>query len=76
MCLRRRHPGGGIAVIQDGDIIDIDIPGKTLNVQLDTEEIQKRLEQLPPFELKKKTGYLARYAANVSSADKGAVFPL
>ena len=68
--------GGAIAIIQDGDIIDIDIPGKTLNVQLDTQEIQKRLEQLPPFELKKKTGYLARYAANVSSADKGAVFPL
>jgi dihydroxy-acid dehydratase len=68
--------GGTIAIIQDGDIIDIDIPGKTLNVQLDPKEIQKRLEQLPPFELKKKTGYLARYAANVSSADKGAVFPL
>ena len=68
--------GGPIAIIQDGDIIDIDIPGKTLNVQLDTQEIQKRLEQLPPFELKKKTGYLARYAANVSSADKGAVFTL
>jgi len=68
--------GGAIAIIQDGDIIDIDIPGKILNVQLDIQEIQKRLEQLPPFELKKKTGYLARYAANVSSADKGAVFPL
>jgi dihydroxy-acid dehydratase len=68
--------GGPIAIIQDGDIIDIDIPGNTLNVQLGAEEIQTRLEQLPPFELKKKTGYLARYAANVSSADKGAVFPL
>ncbi len=68
--------GGPIAIIQDGDIIDIDIPANTLNVQLDAEEIQTRLEQLPPFELKKKTGYLARYAANVSSADKGAVFPL
>ncbi len=68
--------GGSIAIIQDGDIIDIDIPGNTLNVQLDAEEIEKRIEQLPPFELKKKTGYLARYAANVSSADKGAVFPL
>ncbi len=68
--------GGPIAIIQDGDIIDIDIPGNTLNVQLDAEEIQTRLEQLPPFELKKNTGYLARYAAIVSSADKGAVFPL
>jgi dihydroxy-acid dehydratase len=68
--------GGAIAIIRDGDIIDIDIPGKTLNVQLEAKEIQKRLETLPVFELKKKTGYLARYAANVSSADKGAVFPL
>ncbi|MDA9761691.1 dihydroxy-acid dehydratase [Desulfobacterales bacterium] len=67
--------GGPIAIIQDGDVIDIDIPAKTLNVQLAVDEIQARLEQLPPFELKKKTGYLARYAANVSSADKGAVFP-
>ena len=67
---------GPIAVIRDGDIIDIDIPGKRLNVQLDAQEIQKRLERLEPFELKIKTGYLARYAANVSSADKGAVFPL
>ena len=68
--------GGNIAIIQDGDIIDIDIPGNALNVRLDAAEIRKRIEQLPPFELKKKTGYLARYAANVSSADKGAVFPL
>ena len=67
--------GGPIAIIQDGDVIDIDIPANTLNVQLAVDEIQARLEQLPPFELKKKTGYLARYAANVSSADKGAVFP-
>lgn len=68
--------GGPIAIIQDGDVIDIDIPANTLNVQLAVDEIKARLEQLPPFELKKKTGYLARYAANVSSADKGAVFPL
>lgn len=68
--------GGPIAIIQDGDVIDIDIPANTLNVQLAADDIQTRLERLPPFELKKKTGYLARYAANVSSADRGAVFPL
>jgi dihydroxy-acid dehydratase len=67
---------GPIAIIQNGDVIDVDIPANTLNVQLDADEIQARLDQLPPFELKNKTGYLARYAANVSSADKGAVFPL
>lgn len=68
--------GGPIAIVQNHDIIDIDIPGHALNVRLDAEEIQTRLDRLPPFELKKKTGYLARYAKNVSSADKGAVFPL
>lgn len=68
--------GGAIAIVQNHDIIDIDIPGHALNVRLDAEEIQARLDRLPPFELKKKTGYLARYAKNVSSADKGAVFPL
>ena len=68
--------GGPIAIVQDHDIIDIDIPGHALNVRLDAEEIQTRIDRLPPFELRKKTGYLARYAENVSSADKGAVFPL
>jgi len=67
--------GGAIAIIENGDMVEIDIPKKTLNVQLDSSEIKKRIDQLPPFELKKKTGYLARYASNVSSADKGAVFP-
>ena len=67
--------GGPIGIIQDGDIIDIDIPGKSLNIRLDDAEIQKRQSELPEFELKIKTGYLARYARFVSSADKGAVFP-
>jgi dihydroxy-acid dehydratase len=64
-----------LAAIQDGDIIEIDIPSKSLNVQLSEEELQKRLAELPDFEPKIKTGYLARYAKIVSSADKGAVFP-
>ncbi len=66
---------GPIAAIQDGDIIEIDIPGKTLNIRLSAEEIQKRIAELPEFEPKIKSGYLARYAKMVSSADKGAVFP-
>ena len=66
---------GPIAAIQDGDIIEIDIPAKTLNIRLSAEEIQKRLDRLPEFEPKIKSGYLARYATMVSSADKGAVFP-
>ncbi|MBL7178521.1 MAG: dihydroxy-acid dehydratase, partial [Desulfobacteraceae bacterium] len=67
--------GGPIAAIQEGDIIEIDIPNKKLNVQLSEEEISKRIAQLPGFKPKITTGYLARYAKTVSSADKGAVFP-
>jgi dihydroxy-acid dehydratase len=66
---------GPIAAIKDGDIIDIDIPNKKLDVRLSEDEIQKRLAALPEFEPKIKHGYLARYATMVSSADKGAVFP-
>ena len=67
--------GGPIAAIEEGDIIEIDILNKTLNVRLDDGQIQARLSKLPEFETKVKTGYLARYARLVSSADKGAVFP-
>jgi dihydroxy-acid dehydratase len=66
---------GPLAALKEGDIIEIDIPKKSLNVQLSKDEIQKRIAELPPFEPKIKTGYLARYAQMVSSADKGAVFP-
>jgi dihydroxy-acid dehydratase len=55
-------------------MIEIDIPHKTLNAQLTDEEIRQRLDALPEFEPKVKTGYLARYMQMVSSADKGAVF--
>jgi dihydroxy-acid dehydratase len=67
--------GGPIAAIKEGDIIEIDIPNKKLNVQLTGIEIQQRLDELPEFEPKIKNGYLARYATMVSSADRGAVFP-
>jgi dihydroxy-acid dehydratase len=66
---------GPIAAIQEGDTIEIDIPKRILNVRLSEAEIQQRLAQLPEFEPKIKSGYLARYAQMVSSADKGAVFP-
>ena len=67
--------GGPIAVLRDGDTIEIDIPAKTLNVKLSDEELARRISGLAEFEPKIKTGYLARYAMQVSSADKGAVFP-
>ena len=66
--------GGPLAALRDGDMIEIDIPRKTLNVQLTDDQIRQRLAELPPFEPKIKTGYLARYARLVSSADRGAVF--
>jgi len=66
---------GPIAALQEGDTIAIDIPAKTLNVKLSAKEIKKRLAALPEFKAKIRSGYLARYAALVSSADKGAVFP-
>jgi len=66
---------GPIAAVREGDIIEIDIPGKQLNLKISSEEIQSRLSLLPEFEPKIKHGYLARYAAMVSSADRGAVFP-
>ena len=66
--------GGPIAAIEDGDIIDIDIPNYQLNVRLTDGEINNRLGKLAVFEPKIKTGYLKRYAQQVSSASRGAVF--
>ena len=66
--------GGPIAAVRQGDIIEINIPQKSLNVQLTEEEIRKRIAALPDFEPKVTSGYLARYMQMVSSADKGAVF--
>ena len=65
---------GPIAAIRDGDIIQIDIAKRTLNVKLEPKEIQERLASLPPFTPKVKKGYLARYSRLVSSASTGAVF--
>ncbi|MEA2039776.1 MAG: dihydroxy-acid dehydratase [Thermodesulfobacteriota bacterium] len=66
---------GPIAAIHEGDIIEINIPAKKIEVRLSNEEIMKRIAQLPEFEAKIKTGYLARYAKAVSSANLGAVLP-
>ncbi|VBB42570.1 Dihydroxy-acid dehydratase [uncultured Desulfatiglans sp.] len=66
--------GGPIAAVEEGDTIEIDIPGKSLRLELSDEAIAKRLSRLPAFEPKVRHGYLGRYARMVSSADKGAVF--
>ncbi|MCK8824388.1 dihydroxy-acid dehydratase [Fuchsiella alkaliacetigena] len=66
--------GGAIAVVEEGDIIEIDIPQGELNVKLSAEELETRLEKWTAPEPKIKTGYLSRYAKLVSSASKGAIF--
>ena len=65
---------GPIAALRDGDIVAIDIPNYRLEVELTEEEISARLRELPPFEPRVSSGYLARYAGMVSSASRGAVF--
>lgn len=65
--------GGPIAIVQTGDIIDIDIPNKRLDVRLSDEEIRHRLSEWKRPKPKVTTGYLARYAALVTSAATGAV---
>jgi len=65
--------GGVIGLIEDGDEISIDIPKRKINVNLKEEELEERRKKQKPVEPKVKTGYLARYARMVSSADKGAI---
>ena len=64
--------GGIIAYVKNGDIISIDIPNYSIKLNVSDEEIAKRKAEMP---LKKKqvSGYLKRYAEQVSSADKGAI---
>lgn len=65
--------GGNIALIKNGDIIDIDIPANTINVRLSDEELEERRKAWTPREPKITTGYLARYASLVTSGNRGAV---
>ena len=65
--------GGPIALVEDGDIIEIDIPANTIKLIVSDEELAKRRAEWQPREPKITTGYLARYAKLVSSSAKGAV---
>ncbi|NLJ91155.1 MAG: dihydroxy-acid dehydratase [Clostridiales bacterium] len=65
--------GGPIALIEEGDIIQIDINNNTLNAKVSDEELKERRKKWNPKEPKIKTGYLRRYASMVSSANKGAI---
>lgn len=68
--------GGPIALVEEGDIIRIDIPGRSLNVDVSDEELAKRREKWQPREPKITDGYLLRYAALVTSGNRGAVLDL
>jgi dihydroxy-acid dehydratase len=74
--------GGAIAVVRDGDIIEIDIPGRKLNLKISDKELGQRLDDekkkgnsafKPAGRDRKISGALRSYAAHVSSADRGAV---
>ena len=64
--------GGEICVLQDGDIIDIDVDKKTMNVRLTKAEFKRRKKKIKPFKSKVNGGWLKRYSAFVTSADTGA----
>ena len=65
--------GGNIALVQEGDIISIDIPACSIELKVSDEELARRRAAWTCPEPKVKTGYLARYAKLVTSADKGAI---
>ncbi len=65
--------GGTIAYVKDGDIISIDIPNYSINLEVSDEELEERRKTMPIKKKENITGYLKRYAAMVSSADKGAI---
>ena len=64
--------GGPIGLVEEGDIISIDINANTINMKVSDEELARRRANWTP-KTKEVTGYLKRYAALVTSADKGAI---
>ena len=65
--------GGPIAIVRDGDLIAVDIPGKTLTLKLSDQEIKDRLSKWTPPPPRITRGYLSRYSRMVSSGSEGAV---
>lgn len=65
--------GGNIALIKDGDMIEIDIPDHKINILISNEELENRKASWKPFEIKIKKGYLARYSKLVTSGCEGAI---
>jgi dihydroxy-acid dehydratase len=65
--------GGVIALVEEGDLIAIDIANYQVDLRVSDEELERRRALWTPKEPRVKTGYLARYAKMVTSADKGAI---
>ena len=65
--------GGRIALLRDGDLIRIDIPGRRIDADLSEDEVRRRRAELPPFQPRISSGWLARYARHVRNAAEGAV---
>ncbi|MGC8849925.1 MAG: dihydroxy-acid dehydratase, partial [Candidatus Bathyarchaeia archaeon] len=68
--------GGPIAVVRDGDEVEVDVVERRLSFKVDEEELKRRLESWIPRPPRVGKGYLKRYASQVSSASKGAVLDL
>jgi dihydroxy-acid dehydratase len=68
--------GGPIALVEEGDEIELDIPSKCITLRVSEEELARRREDWRPPEPRATGGYLARYAARVSSASEGAILRL
>ena len=65
--------GGEIALVKEGDIVEIDIPANKVNIKVSDKELEERRKSLKEKEPNIKSGWLARYARLVTSADKGAI---
>lgn len=65
--------GGAIALVEEGDLIEIDIPNHKIQLLVQENEIKRRKEAWIPKEQKLKKGYLRRYAGSVTSGSQGAV---
>ena len=70
-CVPGAASGGPIGLVEEGDLIAIDIPAHSITLKVSDEELEARRAKWVCPEPKIKTGYLARYAKMVSSADRG-----
>jgi len=64
--------GGPIAIVENGDLIELDIPRRRLDIKLENKEIERRIKSWKPKPLKIPKGYLRRYSESVQSPDLGA----